>query len=101
MLKKATIILDDGGLGSIDVIEHENKHWLVPKWWTDRNTGMSKPERMILLNSLQHQMGAQITVNEPIPRAVLEGPLPSGLGPQFVVRLEPDAPLVRLAKTLN
>jgi len=91
---KTLISVEGEGVGSCDTVEHEGKLWLVPEWINGTPTkGFSKPARIICLTSLSHTVcrsGADYTLQNPIPRAVLQGHVPSQLKDVYVVIETPD-----------
>lgn len=77
-----------------DVIEWRGARWLVPEWLDSQDARDTRPERIVLLDSLQHQHAPgpppQIVVNYPIPMSVLSGPGPFEPEAGYVVILLPD-----------
>jgi hypothetical protein len=84
----------DGKILKMDTIEHEGRMWLVTSWLVPRTGGLSKPERLICLDTLPHQKasmnGLDFVLNNPLPKAVTEGRVPSGLEALYVVIERPD-----------
>ena len=91
---KALVALDTGGMVRIDVIEFEGKKWLVPQWQYNKAKGLRRPMRVILLDVIQHQASplpeVAWVINHPLPKALLDGPLPPGQAIGFVVYEEPN-----------
>lgn len=73
----------------IDVLQTSDGLWLVPEWLESKEQGLQTPARAIRLDQLQHQTvgvgGADITVNQDIPKDVLEGRSTSAGGVDYVV----------------
>lgn len=72
------LVCTDGGLVKIDVLKTGPlEHWLVPEWLESGDRKFQTPARAIRLEGLAHQHAGpglvDITVNTPIPTAVLEG----------------------------
>jgi hypothetical protein len=55
ILKAVVQSTDNGSIYQIDVIEHDNKLWLVPQWLDIPAAGVSKPARIIWMDTLPHQ----------------------------------------------
>ncbi len=93
-----TLIYYEGGTGEIfciDTIEYDGKMWLVPRWLEAPSEGWKTPERIILLDSLDHQatpadFEADFVLNLPVPKDVFEGRIPKGSEGEFVVIERPD-----------
>jgi hypothetical protein len=99
-ISKTLISYREGGsIYMCDTIEHEGKLWLVPHWLESPSEGTKQPTRIIRLDGLQYQRmtnpayGADYILNEPLPKAVFEGPLPKELEGQYVAIERPDIPL--------
>jgi hypothetical protein len=77
-----------------DTIEYENKFWIVPTWLEAPSEGWKTPERIVCLNSLPHQKSsfgdADFLVNNPIPKDILYGQIPTQLKDKYVVIMHPD-----------
>src|ERR1700694_4313180 len=95
----AFVTTDDGNQLLVDTIEHDGGLWLVPCWLDTPYPGMSKPARLIRLDSLARNnlgdisgRGAKTSrLRDPMPKGVLEGsPGQSPIGPHFDVREAPD-----------
>lgn len=73
----------------IDVLQADDGMWLVPEWLESKEDKLQTPARAIRLDRLQHQMvgvgGADIVVNQDIPRDVLEGRATSADGVHYEV----------------
>lgn len=90
------------GLGSsiltVDTIKVGGHFWLVPTWLEHPTENWKMPERIVLLDWLQHQpMGgsktvgqAQFLVNEPVPKSLFDDARPSSKDPRHVVHLQPN-----------
>jgi|HubBroStandDraft_6_1064221.scaffolds.fasta_scaffold524342_2 hypothetical protein len=77
----ASIVVEGGETeSSVSVIEHDGKFWIVPQWLENKTKGWRKPERLICLSDLPHQVlrdgspQGQFRVTAPIPMSVLSGP---------------------------
>jgi hypothetical protein len=81
---KTAVALEGDNSGSIyqmDTIEWQGKNWLVPQWLEAPQLGYSIPARIICLDYLPHQKTAggnfgDFVLNQPLPKAMFEGPLP-------------------------
>lgn len=73
----ATLIVD-GEIVVMDVIEWMGAFWLVPTWLDHLQLGASRPERAIRLDVLPHHRlsDGRFALDQPVPRSVLEGPIP-------------------------
>lgn len=74
-------VQSDGQLLIADVVEFEGKTWLVPHWIDFPLEKVSRPLRIIRLDSLPHQKVPpndhyQYIVDCPIPKCVFEGQIP-------------------------
>jgi hypothetical protein len=94
---KAAVGSDDGTIYTVDVIEYQSGLWLVVLWRVNPTLGLQKPERIIRLDILPHQdLGEpgfgphRFVLNEPIPKAVLDGTTPPEQAHGFVVIDRPD-----------
>ncbi len=79
----------------MDTIEHEGKQWLVPEWLEAPTEGWKKPARIICLDGvprdpLPPSYPAKFVLKNPIPKAVLDGQIPSGTEAEYVVIEAPD-----------
>jgi hypothetical protein len=79
----------------MDTIEHEGKKWLVPEWLEAPTLGWKKPARIICLDKLAYQkapegFGARFVLNNPIPKAVLNGEIPIQLISLYLVIERPE-----------
>ena len=78
-----------------DTIRYQGKLWLVPAWFDRRDTGTSRPVRLICLDALQYQAvpmslrkdfdPCQYMLNQPFPRDAYEGRAPLIAGGSSVV----------------
>lgn len=70
-------VASDDGILLMDVLQIGDERWLVPEWleWLDEQ--LQTPAIAIRLDQLPHQktphLGADITVNVSVPKAVLTG----------------------------
>jgi hypothetical protein len=108
--KAAIAIEGDNKSIQMDTIEHDGKFWLVPLWIDNPTTKTTRPARIILLDSLQHQrsspgsLGGEFAVNVPIPRDVLEGRVrqKQGFGANLYIVIEaPDLTFELSARKLH
>jgi hypothetical protein len=102
-LFKVIITFEDGVKGRCGAVEYQGAIWLVPKWLPYPAEGYAKPERMIRLDQFRYQSldppvadegsfaGADFAINDPIPRALFDGPLTPQLTGRFAVLDKPDA----------
>ena len=84
-----------------DALEHEGRLWLVVQWFGNPVEGLAKPRRLIELDQFQLQRFPQLTqfgngsVGYPIPKGLLEFPIPPQLADKFVVLEAPDITVLR------
>jgi hypothetical protein len=93
--KTLVALANEGGdIFTADTIKHEGKMWLVPTWLENPTEGYKIPERIVCLDTLQHQRTPEaqedFCINVPIPRTVLYGPAPSLPAHGYVVKFRPD-----------
>lgn len=99
MEKIATVLTPEGSIGRLSVIELEGALWLVAGWMTHNTKPLKRPTRLIRLTGLRFQTadptahGADYLVEEPIPKAVLDGPLSPETAGKFVVWDKPNIEL--------
>lgn len=96
-----TLITFPDGIYTVDTIEYEGSLWLVPEWIDGTpSEGYSKPVRIIRMPPLQQagpSVSADYVVSYPLPKAVLEGKIPTELAnvydvienPQIVIEKPP------------
>jgi hypothetical protein len=94
---------ENGEMTHCAAVDYQGAVWLVPKWIPFPDEGYAKPERMIRLDQFRHQRfvppgagapplgGADFGINEPLPRALIDGELTSKLKERYVVLDKPDA----------
>jgi hypothetical protein len=92
-MKKAMIFTGeaDGSIWQIDVIDYQGEPWLVPMWLQNKDEGWMKPARIIRMRGHRYQEESEefgYVLNEPLPKAVLEGRQPKG--GSFEVIEQPD-----------
>lgn len=90
-----TLVPMDEGLISFDTIEYEGMLWLVPQWIDTPRKGWSRPVRIVCLTILPYGRAPpgwpdQYTLQNPIPKDVLNGQVPPQLAAQYVVIESPD-----------
>jgi hypothetical protein len=96
---RATLIISDGSLHHVvfmDVIEFDGQFWLVPEWLENTSLGVMKPVRIVSLATVRHSRSRgnpQFVVEDPIPKAVFEGPSQSSKASGFDVR---ELPAIQL-----
>lgn len=88
-------IENDKGIYEQDAIEYEGQIWLVPEWSDHISGEYCIPTRIVSLATLRHQpapsgFDAELVVNDPIPKDVLDGRVPPRLANKYVVREMPD-----------
>src|SRR5262249_34832124 len=103
VFKVLFIFEEDGVMGDCPAYEYEGAIWLVPNWIPFPDKGYAKPERMIRLDQFQFQKhdppltgsgrldGADFSINDPLPKALMTGELTPQLKSRYVVRDKPDA----------
>lgn len=92
-----------------DALEHEGRLWLVVQWFGNPAEGPAKPRRLIELDQFQVQRFPHATqfgngvVGYPIPKGLLDFPIPSQLAGKFVVLEEPDITILKgeIQKTVH
>lgn len=87
-----------GTIHQCDTIEYQGKFWLVPQWLEFPAEQVTKPLRIICVETLPHQktLGSpfgDFALNAPISRAVFEGQIQPPPGSPYVVIERPDIPL--------
>jgi hypothetical protein len=85
---KTAVPSDNGTIHTIDTIEHEGKLWLVPQWLDKPKEGLSRPARIIRIDSLPHETSSgvhQFVLANYMPKAVLDGEIPPELESQYEV----------------
>ena len=97
MLKKAMLGIADGDeMWHCDVIEHEGSLWLVPEWLHHPTEGCMQPARIIRMTGQSYQENpagswlGDYLLNDPIPKAVLDGRIACGQGVAYAVVERPD-----------
>ena len=92
--KTAVSIENDSSIYSVDTIEYEEKLWLVPSWLEAIGKSQKKPERIICLTYLGFQktkfQGFDYLLNNPMPKDVLFGQIPSKLKNEYTILMSPD-----------
>ncbi len=95
---KAAFRFDDGRWHTCDIIEYKGKTWIVGTWLENQGLGISKPERIILLDDLSYtrenlpplENPVDLVLLTPIPKSVFDlDKSPPELAP-FVVIDHPD-----------
>jgi len=86
---------NEGEIVQCDTIEYEGKFWLVGEWLDSPELGVTKPKRLICLETLPHQktIGSKhgdFVLNHPIPREVFDGQIPQKSEVVYVVVEDPD-----------
>jgi hypothetical protein len=103
-MKKLTVAFSIEGDTRImkgDALEHEGRLWLVVQWLGNPAEGRAKPRRLIELDQFQLQRFPQTTqfgdgaVGYPIPKGLLDFPIPPQLAGRFIVLEEPDITILR------
>jgi hypothetical protein len=101
-LYKVIITFEDGAVAHCAAIDYQGAIWLVPKWLPSPDERYTKSERMIRLDQFKHQRydppapgpppfdGADFALNEPIPRALIDGELSQKLKERYAVLDKPD-----------
>jgi len=85
---KTAVPSDNGTIHTVDTIEYEGKLWLVPQWLDKPKEGLSRPARIIRMDSLPHVTGFgvhQFVLTNYMPKGVLDGEILSGLENQYEV----------------
>jgi hypothetical protein len=94
-MHRAQFITDDGHVGTCTVIILGGLPWLVP-WWIDSPDGRStRPARIVGLAWVEHQRierdgQTEFVVNQPLPKALFENPIPLGSVTGYVVLEGPN-----------
>jgi hypothetical protein len=112
-LYKAIVGFENGSFAACNVVEYQGATWLVPKWLPSLDGSVSTPERMIRLDQFRYQRfepasgpgqfagcmheiacrlgGADVFLNDPVPRSLLYEELTDTLRARYVVLERPDA----------
>jgi hypothetical protein len=73
---KTMVGFDDGAIDRVDTIKHDKKLWLVPFWLDQPALKLTRPARLIRLDSLSHFDSSGPTwdfvLNGSMPRALFE-----------------------------
>jgi hypothetical protein len=97
-------VIADGTPREAYAIEHEGSLWRVPEWVKSQDGTQKRPARIIRLDQLQHQRGPDlhdrynVVVNEPIPKAVLDGDVTQQGGRSYDVREMPNIVFLAVRK---
>jgi len=96
---KTYVASDDGQTYLCETIEHEGALWLVPEWLETPYPRMIRPARIIRLDKqhlrdlgpISEDRSVQFyKLDDPIPKAVLDGRVQSTPNKRFDVREAPD-----------
>jgi hypothetical protein len=107
ILKAMVGSADTGTIYKVDVIEHDNGLWLVPQWYDVPSEGVSKPARIIRMDTLPYQKMddpdrfGDFILNVPIPDAVLNLPTPKEPVAGFEVHEMPEINFPTKDRTSN
>jgi hypothetical protein len=107
ILKAMVGSADHGSLYKVDVIEHDQKLWLVPQWLDSPAEGVSRPARIIRMDTLRHQKNApnspygDYVLNVPIPTALLNLETPKQPIDGFEVQEMPEITFPLKDRSLN
>jgi hypothetical protein len=78
-MKRLLFLKEEGGIPFIgDVIEYQNKLWLVSGWIAGPTAGIECPERIVCLDGLRldkalPEHNADLVLTTPLSRDILEG----------------------------
>jgi len=102
---KAEFQLDNGNLATCDVINHDNKLWLVVSWLDFHEQKISKPLRIIRFDTLAYQKltnnECSYLINEAIPSFLFEPKALTKKSDSFEVIETPDISIPIQDKSLN
>jgi len=83
-----------GQILRMDTIKYKDMFWLVGRWALEERGKWITPELLICLSTLAHQKSphpnADFILNEPIPKAVLDGQIPKQLESAYDVVEYPE-----------
>jgi hypothetical protein len=102
---KVVIPSDGGKIYKCDAIEHEGKLWLVPQWLAVPAKGVTKPRRIIRMDSLQHQRmsnpayGMDYILNGYMPKDVLDGRATPEQARQYEIVELPEIEIPKLQRS--
>lgn len=101
MERLATVLTEKSVITGLSVIEHEGALWIVTGWLEHKTKPLKRPARIIRMTGLDYQQsgptqGGDFLVNQPIPRAVLDGLTPPEQAAGFVVI---DTPKIEIEVT--
>lgn len=101
---KVGIGSETGAIYQCDAIEHEGKLWLVPEWLDVPAQGVTKPRRIIRMDTLRHQpmsnpaYGMDYILNDCMPTAVLDGTAPPEQARQYEIVELPEIEIPKFRK---
>ena len=82
-----------------DVIDYEGKFWLVPQWIDMPAQKSTTPLRIVSLETMKyhHLPGRkpEFVVQNPVPRYVFDGQIPSEKAAEYIVIESPDIRIPR------
>jgi len=98
MILKTLVACDDGNTYTVDTIKHDGGLWLVPKWRGSPYPKMRRPVRIIRIDGLPRMdLGKPLgtdyylyKLDDPLPKAVLDGASASTPRRQLVVVEAPE-----------
>jgi hypothetical protein len=89
---KATVIINNAGVYEVqmvDVIQYEERFWLVPEWLDNHAEKISMPVRIISFDQVAHHRmkgtNPEFVVECPIPKSVFEDRLSSEEAKQYEI----------------
>jgi hypothetical protein len=99
-VRKAMVIIGvSNEIHSMDVIEYQKKFWLVPYWLDNPIEKVTKPLRIVSLETLRHSRAdgrdPEFVVEFPVPSYVFEGRTPPAEADKYVVIENPDVLIPR------
>lgn len=87
--------LDSGGdLFNCEAVEHAGQLWLVPHWLVAPELGVRRPARIIPMARFRSQKmpetwAQDFVINDPVPKALFDDPIPREIAERFGVIEEP------------
>jgi hypothetical protein len=95
LIKKTLVWTEDGKIEAVDTIENDKKLWLVPFWSDLPGQKLTRPGRLIRIDSLSYQKNqthpnVAFVLNEILPKSLFDPTFSEKQKTQFEVVELPD-----------